>query len=195
MNLDYPFSEAFGRASTRTEMVRSAESVYYRLRKLAPGADVLPCSVFNILCLDEDGTEDKVRKRAIRNLLRPDFHDNVQLVSFVQVCDTVYKKLRYFRASVGNSSVIDHVLESIIDGVFYFALGLIVLDLLKLNPWPLLVSTSTLLVAGSFAVGPSCAKAVEVRVKPEKVPERCTVLWELYLTSILLSGFRVSCSL
>lgn len=57
--------------------------------------------------------------------------------------------------------MIDHVLERIVDGVFYFALGLIILDLLKLNPWPLLVSTSTLVVAGSFAVGPSCAKAVE----------------------------------
>ncbi|KAG7359813.1 mechanosensitive ion channel [Nitzschia inconspicua] len=161
MNLDFPFSEAFGRASTRKEMVRSSEVVYSRLQKLAPGKDFLPCSVFQILYLNKDGTEDKARKRAFGNLLRPDFHNNIQLLSFVQSCDTVYKKLRYFRASVGNSSVIDHVLENIIDGVFYFALGLIVLDLLNMNPWPLLVSTSTLIVAGSFAVGPSCAKAVE----------------------------------
>jgi hypothetical protein len=162
MTLDFPFSEAFGRASTRPEMVQSAEEVYHRLLKLAPGTEVLPCSVFQILCLNEDGTEDKLRKRSFGNLLRPDYHGNVNILSFVQSCDTVYKKLRYLRASVGNSSVIDHVLENIIDGVFYFALGLIVLDLLNLNPWPLLVSTSTLLVAGSFAVGPSCAKAVEV---------------------------------
>lgn len=144
-------------------MVRSAELVYRRLLKLAPDTDVLPWSVFQILYLNEDGTEDKAQKRSFGNLLQPDFNNNIQLLSFVQSCDTVYKKLRYFRASVGNSSVIDHVLESIIDGLFYFALSLIVLDLLKLNPWPLLVSTSTLLVAGSFAVGPSCAKAVEVR--------------------------------
>lgn len=163
MDPDFPFSESFGRASSRAEMVRSAELVYRRLLKLAPDTDVLPWSVFQILYLNEDGTEDKAQKRSFGNLLQPDFNNNIQLLSFVQSCDTVYKKLRYFRASVGNSSVIDHVLESIIDGLFYFALSLIVLDLLKLNPWPLLVSTSTLLVAGSFAVGPSCAKAVEVR--------------------------------
>ena len=163
MNLEHPFGQEFGQASTRAEMILSAESVYNRLLQLSPGSDALPCSVFQILYLNEDGSEDKAKKRALGNLLRPDWHDNVQFVSFIQSCDTVYKKLRYFRASVGNSSVIDHVLERIIDAVFYFALGLIVLDLLKLNPWPLLVSTSTLLVAGSFAVGPSCAKAVEVR--------------------------------
>lgn len=146
-------------------MVQSAEAAYYRLLKLSPGSDVLPCSVFQILYLNDDGAEEKLRKRAYGNLLKPDFQNNVNIVSFVQCCDNVYKKLRYFRASVGNSSVIDHVLENIIDGVFYFALGLIVLDLLNLNPWPLLVSTSTLLVAGSFAVGPSCAKAVEVRIE------------------------------
>jgi len=161
MNLDYPFSEAFGKASTRNEMILSAEAVYDRLMMLSPGSTALPGSVFKILFLNQDGTEDKEKKRAIGNLLRPDGHNNVPLVSFVQSCDTVYKRLRYFRASVGNSSVIDHVLESIINAIFYFALGLLVLSLLKLNPWPLLVSTSTLLVAGSFAVGPSCAKAVE----------------------------------
>jgi small-conductance mechanosensitive channel len=111
--------------------------------------------------LEADGSEDILKKRAMGNILRPDRHDDISLVSFVQTGDTVYKKLRMFRASVGNSSVINHVLESIINIGFYFALGLIVLSILKVNPWPLLVSLSTLLVAGSFAIGPTCAKAVE----------------------------------
>jgi small-conductance mechanosensitive channel len=111
--------------------------------------------------LEADGSEDILKKRAMGNMLRPDRHDDISLVSFVQTCDTVYKKLRMFRASVGNSSVIDHVLESIINIGFDFALGLIVLSFLKVNPWPLLVSLFTLLVAGSFAIGRTCAKAVE----------------------------------
>jgi hypothetical protein len=165
MNIEIPFSEAFGKASRRHEMIVSAEDVYNCLLKLSSGEDdALPGLVFQILYLNEDGSEDKVKKRALGNLLQPDWHDNIQFVSFIQSCDIVYRKLRYFRASVGNSSVIDHFLERIIDSVFFSALGLIVLDMLKLNPWPLLVSTSsTLLVAGSFAEGPSCAKAVEVR--------------------------------
>jgi hypothetical protein len=163
MDLDYPFSEAFGRASTRNEMILSAEAVYCRLLMLCPGSNSpFFSNVFQILVLGEDGTEDKVKKRAIRNLFRPDADGHLSLLSFVQSCDTVYRRIRYFRASVGNASVIDHVLESIIDIVFYFCLGLIVMSLLNFNPWPLLVSMSTLMVAGSFAIGPTCAKAIEV---------------------------------
>ncbi|KAG7359816.1 mechanosensitive ion channel [Nitzschia inconspicua] len=161
MDLDYPFSEAFGRASTRNEMILSAEAVYNRLMNLSSEHHILSFSVFNIILLQEDGSEDKDKRRALRNLFRPDRRDHLTVLSFVQSCDTIYKKIRYFRASVGNASVIDQVLESIIDVVFYFTLGLIVLSLLNLNPWPLLVSMSTLLVTASFAVGPSCAKAIE----------------------------------
>jgi small-conductance mechanosensitive channel len=73
----------------------------------------------------------------------------------------VYKRLRFFRASVGNASVIDKVLEGIIDSVFNFVLALVVLSMLQFNPWPLLVSISTLLVSLAFAVGPSTARYIE----------------------------------
>lgn len=163
MDLDYPFSEAFGLASTRDEMIVSAEAVYYRLMILCPNSSTLCFStVFQMLFLEEDGTEDKTKKRALRNLFRPDTDDKLSLVSFVQSCDAVYKKIRYFRASVGNASVIDHVLESIIDVFFFLCLSLVGLSILNFNPWPLLVSLSTLMVAGSFAIGPTCAKAIEV---------------------------------
>ena len=171
MDLDFPFSEAFGRASTRNEMILSAESVYSRLMNLSTDHDMLSYSVFQILLIQEDGSEDREKRKALRSLFRPDGDDNLPLLSFVQTCDTIYKKIRYFRASVGNASVIDQVLESIIDVGFYFTLGLVVLCLLNLNPWPLLVSMSTLLVTASFAVGPSCAKAIEVRK-----PQNCIAL-------------------
>ena len=38
----------------------------------------------------------------------------VSLLHFVQSCDGVYRKLRYLRASVGNSTLIDSVLENIV---------------------------------------------------------------------------------
>jgi len=164
MDLDFPFAEAFGRASTRNEMILSSVAVYNRLMLLSTDNDMLSYSVFQILLLEENGTEDKEKRKALRNLFRPDGDDKLPLLSFVQTCDNIYKKIRYFRASVGNASVIDQVLESIIDVVFYFILGLLVLSMLRLNPWPLLVSMSTLLVTASFAVGPSCAKAIEVRL-------------------------------
>ncbi|KAL3920631.1 MAG: hypothetical protein SGILL_003161 [Bacillariaceae sp.] len=161
MDIDWPFSESFGRAATRNEMILSAEVVYNRLMNLSTEHDILSYSVFQILLLQEDGSEDKDKRKALRNLFRPDGDDNLPMLSFVQACDNVYKKIRYFRASVGNASVIDQVLESIIDVVFYFTLGLLVLSILNLNPWAILVSLSTLLVTASFAVGPSAAKAIE----------------------------------
>jgi small-conductance mechanosensitive channel len=182
MDLEHPFSEAFGPASTRDELIVSAQNVYVRLLKLAPGSRVLPAPVLTALSDNEDGTVDKAKKNALRNLFRPDSGDNVPLLAFIQSCDTVYKKLRYFRASVGNASVIDKVLEGIIDAVFGFVLALIILSLLQFNPWPLLVSMSTLLVTFAFAVGPSAAKAIEVSRPNKEAIQAC------HFTSCSFSG-------
>jgi small-conductance mechanosensitive channel len=162
MDLEYPFSEAFGPASTRDELIASAQHVYHRLLNLAPGSKVLPSVILSAVADNGDGTVDNSKRRSLRNLFRPDADKEVQLLAFIQSCDSVYKKLRFFRASVGNSSVIDKVLESIIDAIYGFTLGLVILSLLNFNPWPLLVSMSTLMVTFAFAVGPSAAKSIEV---------------------------------
>lgn len=165
MDLQHPFSESFGPASSRDELLTSAQALYSRLLRLsANGSVILPHSVLTVLAENGDGTVDKQKRRALRKIFPPDRSGNVSLLAFVMGCDTVYKKLRYFRASVGNSSVIDNVLENIVDTLFFFVLIILILSLLNLNPWPLLVSTSTLMVTFAFAVGPSCAKAIEVSV-------------------------------
>lgn len=74
----------------------------------------------------------------------------------------MYKRLRYFRASVSNASVIDNELERIFNCVYAFVLILLLLAILNLNPWPLLVSMTSLLVSISFALGSSVSKYVEV---------------------------------
>jgi hypothetical protein len=163
MDLQHPFSTSFGRASTRDECINSAQAVYNRLLKLSPGSRLLSFDVLQVLAENDDGTVDSDRRKHLKQLFRPDAYNELPRLAFIQSCDTVYKKLRYFRASVGNSSVIDRVLEGIINGVFYFLLLLMILSLVNLNPWPLLVSLSTLLVTFAFAVGPSISKAIEVR--------------------------------
>jgi len=97
----------------------------------------------------------------LKRLFRPDRFNEISLLAFVQTCDSVYKRLRYFRASVGNSSVIDQVLEQIIDAIFFFVLALLILSILKYNPWALLVSISTLLFSTAFAIGPSLSRYIE----------------------------------
>lgn len=166
MDLHHPFSTAFGPASTRDECIASAQNVYHRLLQLSPGSKVLSYDVLRVLASNQDGTEDPVKRRQLRQLFRPDAFNELSLLAFIQSCDTVYKKLRYFRASVGNSSVIDKVLEGIIDTLYGFALVLVLLSLMNFNPWPLLVSMSTLMVTFAFAVGPSASKAIEVDHMP-----------------------------
>ena len=46
-------------------------------------------------------------------------------------------------------------------------LAILVMTLLGLNPWPLLVSFSTVMVSFAFSFGPSCAKYIEVRSSEE----------------------------
>jgi len=157
---DYTFSESFGAASTRNEMIVSAESVYKRLMKLSDDPGILSFSVFDILLLQEDGTEDKIKKKRLMNVFHPQTDGSLPLLSFVQGCDNVYKKLRFLRASVGNSSVIDNVLELLIDPIVYFLLVVIVLSILGVNIVSLL-PISTVILGGTFAFGPACGKAFE----------------------------------
>lgn len=157
----FPFSSYFGRAGTRDESIRSSQKTYNRLLKLDPGATILSFDVLGLLAIDADGNEDESKRRVLKRLFRPDRFNEITLLAFVQACDSVYKRLRYFRAAVGNSSVIDQVLEQIVDGIFYFVLLLLILSVLKLNPWALLVSISTLLFSTAFAIGPSLSRYIE----------------------------------
>jgi len=79
----------------------------------------------------------------------------------LQSCDTVYKRFRFFKASVSNASVIDNQLERIVNYFFWLIQGMMVLFIMQINPWPLLVSMTSLLVSVSFALGPSLSKYVE----------------------------------
>jgi len=51
------------------------------------------------------------------------------MLAFVQACDGVYKKLRFLRASLSNSSKIDSVLEDIFNFLFYCSLALLICKL------------------------------------------------------------------
>jgi hypothetical protein len=141
MDESNPFGEAFGSASTRDECIESAVHVYWRLMKLTPDAAVLPYDTLTMLTEDggsfeslESSTEEQGKKLALKKFFRPDRRGNLPLLSFTQSCDSLYRRLRYFRASVTNASAIDTVLEDILDRLFGFVLSLVILSLLNVNP-------------------------------------------------------------
>mmetsp|Transcript_57437 Transcript_57437/g.121884 ORF Transcript_57437/g.121884 Transcript_57437/m.121884 type:complete len:1390 (-) Transcript_57437:180-4349(-) len=156
-----PFGYSFGDASSRDSCIKSSKKLYKRLLSLSPGSSVLQFDLIGVLAYNVDGTFDDKKAKSLVRLFRPDKFDEVSLLHFVQSCDGVYKKIRYLCASVGNSSLIDGVLESIFNSVFGFVLALTIMSVLHLNPWALLVSLSTVLVSFAFAVGPSAAKLIE----------------------------------
>lgn len=161
MDDSHPFSLAFGPSDTRDRCIKSSQRLYKRLLKFAPESENLPFDVIDALAYDEDGNYDEERGQAITRLFRPDAFNELSLLSFVQSCDWVYKKLRYFRASVSNSSLIDKVLCQIFNCFFGLGLAFVILAVLNLNPWALLVSSLSLIVSFAFALGPSVAKYIE----------------------------------
>lgn len=157
----HPFGSSYGPAFSRDSCIKSAKSLYVRLLALSPGSPVLHFDCLAVLAYNHDGTFDDRKAKSLVRLFRPGKFDEVSLLHFVQSCDGVYKKIRFLRASVGNSTLIDNVLENIFDAVFAFILALTVMSTLELNPWTLLLSMSTVLVSFAFALGPSAAKLIE----------------------------------
>jgi len=162
MDEEFPFSEAYGPATDRNQSIASSHSVYFRLIKFnTPEEKQLNFDILSIVATDDFGGVDGTKLKRLKKLFPPDANNELSLLAFVQSCDAVYKKLRFFRASVGNSSAIDDALESIVDGVFWFVLVLLLLSIMNFNPWPILVSITSLLVSVSFALGSSVSKYVE----------------------------------
>jgi hypothetical protein len=157
-----PFGNSFGPAATRDQCIKSSQRTYRRLLRTT-NQPILNFDVIKILAISESGDIEEAKELALNRLFRPDSQDELSLLAFVQTIDTTYKKLRFFRASVGNSSVINQVLESLVDHLVNFILVLVILTMLQFNPYPILVSLSTVMVSLAFAVGSSASKYIEVR--------------------------------
>lgn len=116
----HPFSESFGPTETRDQCIKSSQKVFKRLLNFVPGETVLPFDVIGSIAMDEDGVYDRDVSLALVRLFRPNRDDCLTMLNFVQSCDWMYKKVRYLRASVANSTLIDRVLEHDFNVLFYF---------------------------------------------------------------------------
>ena len=159
MDDHYPFSYSFGEASSRELCCKSAVRTF---RRLAEGDSHVPFEAIAVLAITNDGYLDSKKQEELKRLFLPDADGEVSQRNFVQSCDDVYKRLRYFRASVANSSLIDKFLEEVLSGFFVFALVLCELAVLGYNPYPILVSVSALIVSSTFAIKVSAANYFEV---------------------------------
>ena len=165
MDETHPFGYAFGPTSTRDEAIGSYHDVYMKLAKFdGHHSNMVNFNVIALIANDSNGVPIPAKLHAVQKLFRPDARNELPLLAFVQSCDAVYKRLRYFRASVNNSSAIDKVLQDMINGIYWFIMIFLLLELLDLDPWTLLVSITSLLVSVSFAMGSSVSNYIEVRI-------------------------------
>lgn len=120
-----PFGKDFGPAGTREENVASANTAFQRLLRLSDTNrhQELPFEVLALLTMDASGTQDLPKKNALRKLFRPKKNDKLSKFIFIQVCDSIYKRLRYFRASVGNASVIDNVRRGLLRNLVHLEIA------------------------------------------------------------------------
>ncbi|GKY97780.1 hypothetical protein MPSEU_000736200 [Mayamaea pseudoterrestris] len=157
-----PFGESFGPTWNRQVTITSSQTLYNRLLKLSDASmKSLPFDTLSVIAYGSDGTMDNAKLDAVRKVFCPDAQGQLPLIAFVGSVDAVYKRLRFFQASVANASKLDKVLEDTLNVVFFFVLGLLILVFMNFNPWPVLVSITSLLVSVSFALGTSLSKWVE----------------------------------
>ena len=157
----HPFSYAFGPANTRENCIESAQDVYNRLLLHCPDKLVLQFDTLALITLDKNGEIDERKARKLIRLFRPARDGSLTALDFVKSCDKIYKDLRTLRAAIANSSQLDLAFERLVNVGFYFVLWLIVLTIIKLDPWTLFLSLSGFILSFSFCFGSAASKMFE----------------------------------
>jgi hypothetical protein len=104
MRLDYPFSENFGKAGNRNEVIDSAQAIFNCLMKLAPGSNYLPYSILESVTEGENGTEKSEKNALLKYLFRADAFGSLSMIAFVQPCDWVSSSNSESELRVGRMS-------------------------------------------------------------------------------------------
>lgn len=158
----YPFTHFFGIANTRQSCIDSAILIYERLMLKTPEYRELPFDTIGSLAVDEDGILDESKAKRLVRLFRADKSGLISAIAFAQSVDNVYKKMRLLLASLKNSQRLDHVLENILNYIFYVLLFFIVIAVLGFDPFSVLLSFTTILLSFTFAFGGAASKYTEV---------------------------------
>eukprot|EP00977_Amphora_coffeiformis_P012336 scaffold3043_cov180-Amphora_coffeaeformis.AAC.28 len=157
----FPFGKEFGPADTRAACIESAQEIYHRLMLATPGEEFLSFETMAFLALEDDGTINQDKVKAMIKLFRPDRQGNLTLLDFCKSVDAVYKEFRFLGATIENSSRIDRAFENIFNAVFYVILGSIILSQLGFDPLSLFLSLSSVILAFAFMIGSASAKYFE----------------------------------
>lgn len=181
MDIDFPFSISFGLADTREACIESSQEVYHRLLSATPGSEILHFNTIALVAADRNGTLDRDKLKDLVRLFRPERDGNLSMLDFVKSVDSVYKSMRLLRATIENSSQIDHAFENIFNVFFYITVFCVVLAQIGFNPHAIYLSLSSFILAFAFMIGSASAKYFDV--SPTRLDEE---VWHPYCIPVLL---------
>eukprot|EP00557_Chaetoceros_sp_GSL56_P007064 CAMPEP_0176504220 /NCGR_PEP_ID=MMETSP0200_2-20121128/15805_1 /TAXON_ID=947934 /ORGANISM="Chaetoceros sp., Strain GSL56" /LENGTH=888 /DNA_ID=CAMNT_0017903613 /DNA_START=3159 /DNA_END=5822 /DNA_ORIENTATION=+ len=150
MDTDHPLSVPFGKADTQKHCIESSEKVFNRLLMKTPEVNKLKFETLLIVALNEDGTLDRGKVKLLKKLFKPSRHGYITVYDFIRACHDVYKRIKMFRAKTLNSAQLDDAFEQLINIVFYFALTLVALTILGVDPFSVFISLTGILVPLAF---------------------------------------------
>jgi hypothetical protein len=166
---NFPFSPAFGLASTRTNCILSAEKLYGKILKRqnkSDSRDVLNFETLSAIALEKDSTLDQAKVRKLSRVFRPNRKGELSILDWCKSCDAVYKEMRFLNSSIHNASQIDRAYERILNIGFYTLLAIVVFGMLGISALSFILSLSSILVAFAFMIGPASSTYFDVCDSP-----------------------------
>jgi len=159
INSDYPFSPAFGKATTREECAQSSQNIFNKL--LVGRRQVLDFKDICKFAEDSDGVKDKKKVSELVRLFRPNRAGEITKLEFIKSIDSVYKQLRLILANINSSSQIDRSYGQIANLIFFIAATLCGLWAIGVEVKTLVIGISGLLVSSAFMIGAAASKYLE----------------------------------
>jgi Ca2+-binding EF-hand superfamily protein len=84
---DFPFSQAFGNASTREKCIQSAQTVFERLAEYTADDETLDFETLCLVAKRPDGELDRAKVRELIRLFRPNRSGQLLKIDFVKSVD------------------------------------------------------------------------------------------------------------
>jgi len=129
LDIDTPYSHAFGVAKTRTNVIDNAQSLYARLLKkqqyLQKGrhgeesGTILRFHTIALAALKDRHRFDHQLCKDLVTLFRPARNGDISLLEFCKSIDSQYKELRKLRASIANEGRVNTAAEMLVNFAFY----------------------------------------------------------------------------
>jgi hypothetical protein len=162
LDCDLPFSQAFGTAKTRAQVINGAQNLYMNLLKKQnekqttdeedDAGSILRFHTVTLTALKKDGKFDDKVARDLVTLFRPARDGDIRLIDFCKSIDSLYKEIRKLRASIATESRMNAASETCINVVFYAILIMAALSVLGIDPVALFGFMATFILGFSFMI-------------------------------------------